>query len=185
MGMGNKELNERMKLTNYIMNNKSVLEEWSGKTFNRVLYDSDNDDKKASTFREKIMNHGQLYFIVFDYNNNVFGHYYPGVINKTERLFSDVDTFIFTVNSNGRCGMKKFNSKGKSTWTFIYDGEDYGYYSFGCKNEVRYEALNFKEKSRIFGYGMVELFEGVGKDTLTGSNDHEYSVRKLLIIEMK
>ena len=54
--------------------------------YSEVLYDSDNDGKESSVFREKVMKHSQLHFIVVDSDNNVFGHYHPGVIGKCGSL---------------------------------------------------------------------------------------------------
>ena len=45
------------------------------------------------------MNHNQLYFIIIDLNNNVFGHYYFGVIYQHGYNY-DSNKFIFTLNSN-------------------------------------------------------------------------------------
>ena len=91
---------------------------------NNVLYDSDIDGKDSSIFRNKIMNHNQLYFIIIDSNNNVFGHYHPGVIDKIGYNY-DSNIFIFTLNSNGRCGIKKFNNKDGNTFTWIYNSKNY------------------------------------------------------------
>ena len=33
--------------------------------------------------------------------------------------------FIFTLNNNGRCGIKKFNNKGGDTHTCIYNDNRY------------------------------------------------------------
>ena len=54
------------------------------------------------------MNHNQLYFIIIDSNDNVFGHYHSSVIDKINNWIYDSNIFIFTLNSNGRCEIKKF-----------------------------------------------------------------------------
>ncbi len=66
----------------YIVNNFNKLEEWSGLKYHQILYDNDIDDKSPQIFRNKIMNHSHLYFIVIDSNDNVFGHYHSTLINK-------------------------------------------------------------------------------------------------------
>ena len=121
-----KPINETYR---YVVNNIPKLEEWSGKKYSSVLYDSDIDGKDSSIFRNKILNHNQLYFIAIDSNDNVFGHYHPGVIDEIDTWIHDKNIFIFTLNSNGRSGVKKFNRKNVNTWTYIYDN-DYYYYCF-------------------------------------------------------
>ena len=40
--------------------------------------------------------------------------------------------FIFTLNSNGRCGIKKFDYKGgNKAYTYIYNDNDYYYCCYG------------------------------------------------------
>ena len=65
---------------------------------NNVLYDSDIDGKDSSIFRNKIFYHDQLYFIAIDSDNNVFGHYYPSVIDEINGHNYDSNIFIFTLN---------------------------------------------------------------------------------------
>ena len=70
--------NETIKLGygyRYIINYIDILEEWSGKLFYYVLYDSERDRKDASIFRKKILNSSLLYFIVIETDNNVYDHY--------------------------------------------------------------------------------------------------------------
>ena len=69
-------------LNSYVVDNMNKLEEWSGKKYSKVLYDSDIDGKNSKIFTEKIKNHGQLYFVVIDSHENVFGHYHDSVIDK-------------------------------------------------------------------------------------------------------
>ena len=92
---------------------------------NNVLYDSDIDGKDSSIFRNKILNHNQLYFIAIDSNDNVFGHYHSGVIDKIDYNNYDSNMFMFTLNSNERCGIKKFDNKYGDTYTFIWNNNDY------------------------------------------------------------
>ena len=71
------------------------------------------------------MNHNQLYFIIIDSNDNVFGHYHSGIIDKIDNWIYDSNIFIFTLNNNGRCEIKKFNSKDGDDYTCIYNDNDY------------------------------------------------------------
>ena len=87
------------------------LENWSGLKYKQILYDSDVDGKSSEKFKNKIINHSHLYFIVIDSNDNVFGHYHNKIIDKTDSDIYDSDIFMFTLNSNGRNGVEKFERK--------------------------------------------------------------------------
>ena len=91
----------------YITNNINKLEEWSGKKYSKVIYDTDINEKDNDTFIHCIENHKQLYFIVIDDKNNVFGHYHPKNVNTEDNPCDDI--FVFTLFSNGRTGIKKYN----------------------------------------------------------------------------
>ena len=87
------------------------LENWSGLKYKQILYDNDVDGKSSEKFKNKIINHSHLYFIVIDSNDNVFGHYHNKIIDKTDSDIYDSDIFMFTLNSNGRNGVEKFERK--------------------------------------------------------------------------
>ena len=111
------EENEIMKLNDpykFVVANIAKLEEWSGKKYDLRLYDSDRDEKDYNEFNSEILYQTNLYFIVIDSENNVFGHYHPREINDCINL--DDNTFLFTLYSNERCGVKKFDVKGKLTF---------------------------------------------------------------------
>ena len=99
--MKNKKDNEIFKdiiFNKYIVNNIPILEEWSGLKFNEVLYDSEKDGKSSEIFRNKVVNYSHLYFIVIDSNNNVFGHYHNGIINRIGHRIYDKSIFMFSLN---------------------------------------------------------------------------------------
>ena len=58
--------------------------------------------------------------IIIDSNDNVFGQYLTGVTGASG--FS-VGGFIFTLNSNGRCGIEKYD--------YDYECHELTEYSFG------------------------------------------------------
>jgi len=101
----------------YFVNNMNKLEEWSGLKFKQVLYDSERDGKSSEIFRNKTLNHSHLYFIVIDSVNNIFGHYHPDVVTINGR---QSNIFLFTLNSNGRCGVKKFEKISRQVFTMIW-----------------------------------------------------------------
>ena len=154
------EENEVIKPINaykYVVNNIPKLEEWSGKKYSSVLYDSDIDGKDSSIFRNKILNHNQLYFIAIDSHDNVFGHYHPGVIDKIyPNCNDDNNIFIFTLNSNGRSGIKKFNGKNGNIYTCIYNNNDY--YSCYC-----HYICQIDTNSSCISKYIVDYFDGIKK----------------------
>ena len=87
------------------------LENWSGLKYKQILYDSDVDGKSSEKFKNKIINHSHLYFIVIDSNYNVFGHYHNSIVDEIGSWFKDDKSFMFTLNSNGRNGVEKFERK--------------------------------------------------------------------------
>ena len=88
-----------------IRNNMKTLEEWSEKKYSTQLYDSDTDDKDISLLPKilsDLNNQTNLYLIVFDSENNVFGHFEV----KSQFIGLSLDNefnsnmFLFTLNSN-------------------------------------------------------------------------------------
>ena len=71
------------------------------------------------------MNHSHLYFIVIDSDDNVFGHYHNGIIDKIVIPISDKSIFMFTLNSNGRCEIKKFENKERYVFSFIFNNYNF------------------------------------------------------------
>ena len=179
------EENEVIKPINaykYVVNNIPKLEEWSGKKYSSVLYDSDIDGKDSSIFRNKILNHNQLYFIAIDSNDNVFGHYHPGVIDK---IGNDIcaNIFIFTLNSNGRSGIKKFNRKDGNTFTCIWNSNNY--YNCGWSG-YGYRIYQIDTNDSCINNGIVNYFEGIEKTTLTENClPNHFTTKRVIIIEMK
>ena len=160
-----------------IKNNMAQLEAWSGQKYSEVLYDSDIDGKDSSIFRNKIMNHNQLYFIVIDSKNNVFGHYHSSVINKIDRDIYDSNIFIFTLYSNGRCGIKKFNNKNVNAYTYIYNDNRY-YYCYG------YRICQIDTNNSGISNYIEDRFSGIEKTTLTG-NTNNFTTKRIIVIQMK
>ena len=148
---------------------------------NNVLYDSDIDGKDSSIFRNKIINHNQLYFIIIDSNDNVFGHYHSGVINKIDSRIYDSNIFMFTLNNNGRCGIKKFDNKGgDDAYTYIYNSDNY-YYCYDGYDICQIDTNN----SFIFDY-IENYFSGIEKTILTGNYFPDYfTTKRIIVIQMK
>ena len=106
-----KQITENVKTTR--KDDLKQIEKWSRTTFKEVIFDSETCDWKigTSTFDKHIFNRKRLAFVIEDEIGNVFGSYVNSKINhlrykendqwKGLRI-SDVKSFIFTLQSNGR-----------------------------------------------------------------------------------
>ena len=126
------------------------------------------------------MNHNQLYFIVIDSNDNVFGHYHSSVINKTGFFDLNIDSniFIFTLNNNGRCGIKKFNNKNGKTGTWIWNSDNY--YNCYCG----YDIYQIDTNNSYIDSSIENCFSGIEKTILTG-NTNDFTTKRIIVIQMK
>lgn len=122
------------------------------------------------------MNHNQLYFIIIDSNDNVFGHYHSSVIKKIGSNIYDSNIFIFTLNNNGRSEIKKFNSKGGNAYTRIYNDNDY----YDCG----YAIYNIDTNSSYISSYIEFYYSGIEKTTLTG-NTNDFTTKRIIVIQMK
>ena len=130
-----------------------------------------------------MIGHKQLYFIIVDSDNNVFGHYHPGIINDTDNRCKSI--FLFTLNSNGRNGVMKFDGKC-----------DYNYTSIWCeKYRVVYDCNNINVDSFSANGGWIDerdicrYHEGIRYETLTGFINRGwyvyFTVKRLIVLEMQ
>ena len=166
----------------YVFDNISKLEEWCGNKFSNVLYDSDIDGKEGKMFRSKILNHQHLYFIIIDSDNNVFGHYLPSKIYRANNRITDSGMFMFILNSNGRCEIKKCD-KLQSIYTKILTNEKF----YECGDLEHNYVINSLEPFDSSMKNISEVFSNVtntdviGQDCTTGV---EFSTQRLIVIEM-
>ena len=84
------------------------MEEFCGYKFKEIIFDSNEDGKTNEIFKNKIINHSYLYFIIIDSDYNIFGHYHGGIINRINYEIYDSNIFMILLNSNGRNGNKEF-----------------------------------------------------------------------------
>ena len=174
----------------YIDDNIDMLEEWSGLEVGEVLYDSERDGKESKTFRDQILHHKQMYFIIIDSDGNVFGHYHSTVINSpgnwsndSERVH-DRNIFMFTLNSNGRCEAKKCKSKINNICTVINPDDTF----FCVGDNIGWNELTRFDTHGSYLYRLPERFIGMGgkdctkEDCSTGSS--YFTAKRLIVIEM-
>ena len=139
----------------YVEDNIPILEEWSGCSFESILFDSDFCIGKGNveqTFRERILNHKHLYFIVIDDELNVFGHYHNTTIDSLNCMICDKDIFMFSLNNNKRGGVKKFRRRSDvDIHTSVFDG-----------NKSKFQYYLCISSSKQSWYGVVQLKYGNG-----------------------
>ena len=176
----------------YVYDNFNTLEDWCGHRVNAVLYDSLIDGKDGYEFRNRILNHQHLYFIVVDDKNNVFGHYHNSSIRMTAESIEDPNIFLFTLNSNGRCGIKKFEQKYKSNvFTKLYKGNNENMQFYYCgettsKGTDFYGLFNIMNSNGII-QDINHLFEGLRPTDLTGFDCNKtfiFNPKRVIVMEM-
>ena len=87
--------------------------------------------------------------------------------------------FIFTLNSNGRCGIKKFNNKnGDNAYTYICNDNDY--YCYG------YRICQIDTNSSYIYDKIEDRYSGLENTTLTGNyNPDCFTTKRVIVIQMK
>ena len=163
------------------------LEYWCGLKYGQVLYDSDFDGKSSEIFKNKIINHSHLYFIVIDSDYNIFGHYHNKMIDKIGVDINDCDIFLFTLDSNGRSSTNNFKTK-KTVCTHIYDN---GFYYCGKVDyDTGYYSVNDIDKANSRVHEDISHFFDVDDPVIfTGScysfgYDNFYKPKRVIVIEM-
>ena len=180
----------------YILKNVDLLEEWSNKKCDEVLYDSEYDGNKGSIFREKILNHEHLYFIIIDKDDNVFGHYHDKNINRACSKMYDDNMFMFTLNNNDRSEIQHFQNKTRTTFTYIYNDDDYYYCDYDIKltnsakdwntNNGCYIVNHLGEcSSCVNGSNCERGFNGIGFNSLINYVMGRFTAERLIVIKME
>ena len=175
------------KMDNHILMNIHKLEEWSGHSYDKVVYDSDIDGKEVEVFRSRVVNHQHLYFIVIDSDNNVFGHYHDSLLDKLTEFNYDSNMFMFTLCRNGVTETNKYNNKAQDIWTFTYGGTYYYFCGRGALNKSSYGVgVVDNNVSSVKRANLIKTFDEIKKDTLTGrTKGNKFITRRLVVIEMK
>ena len=155
--------------------------EWSGQKFNSILYDSNVDDNNTETFRNKIMNHQHLYFIVIDENNSIFGHYHNDRITRIGNNYSDT-MFMFSLSSYGKDVIAKYAGKKKGLFTYISYNQDF----FTCSNSYAIGPINSNTSS--IDSEVKDYFSNANKKLFVRSKMFKSSAlfvaKRLIVIEM-
>ncbi|BFU19555.1 trichohyalin, putative [Entamoeba histolytica] len=161
------------------------IEEWTEKRISNILFDSDKDDWSIDTsvFDQRIMNKKHIIIIIEDEEGNKFGGYVNSKINKVGHYINDSQSFLFSLESNGRMkGMMKFDIK-EPGHAFCLFNQSHDYLViFGC-SDIRVYKENYKTKSFCFQRSFE--YEGI-ENALCGKEYPEYfKPKQIIVIEMK
>ncbi|KAL7720955.1 TLDc domain-containing protein [Entamoeba marina] len=86
----------------------SVLKEWSQLDNATVLFDSDLKGNGFRTLDKTVFGKKNLYFITFDFNNNVYGGYLNTKVNSIDNWLQDDKSFVFSLMRNGEMKNRKY-----------------------------------------------------------------------------
>ena len=151
-------------------------------------YDSDIDGKESPIFRDKILYHQQLYFIVVDSNDNVFGSYNSANFNQTGSDLKNDNAFMFTLYSNGRCGIKKYKPKSSNQKICILNGSLFNSVIF-CNNGLNdyFEVYSIGNSNNSYLNCGSDFEEEVTKELIgvDSKSQTSFTTKRLIVIEMK
>ncbi|KAL7718824.1 TLDc domain-containing protein [Entamoeba marina] len=115
--------------TNIINCSTSIFEQWSNKNYSKVIFDSKFDgDGSKNVLSKRVYKKSNLYFIVIDDSNNIFGGYVSVKIGKYNDYIKDKNSFVFSLVRGDKMKKSKYNIKPsyiKEAFTlFNYDQYD-------------------------------------------------------------
>ncbi|BFU21524.1 predicted protein [Entamoeba histolytica] len=168
------------------------IEEWTERRINNILFDSDKDDWNVNTsvFNQRIMNKEHIIIIIEDEEGNKFGGYVNSKIDKVESYINDSQSFLFSLESNGRMkGMKKFDIKQpqyafylhnqSNDYLFAFGGGLFGLFVFGYNDICVYKENN-KTQSSCNPWSFE--YKGIS-NALCGKD--RFTPKRIIAIEMK
>ncbi|BFU24451.1 trichohyalin, putative [Entamoeba histolytica] len=155
------------------------IEEWTEKRINNILFDSDKDNWNIDTsvFDQRIINKEHIIIIIEDEDGNKFGGY---VNSKVDYFISDSQSFVFSLESNGRMkGMKKFDIKQPQYAFCLFNQTVNCLFAFGGN-----DIFVYKENDKTLSYCNQRSFEYKGiSNALCGKG--WFTPKRIIVIEMK
>jgi len=201
---GDKELQQNKKANeifigdeiNYLYRQVPLLNNWCGKEFDKIIYDSDEDENKndnGATLFAKIKDKPNLYFIIIDSNENIFGFY----VNKeiTREIGKYDDLFMFSLRSNEN-EPKKFPVLPDYKHSFVIRfwklENDIISIQAGIREGFPLSLSCYGEYNSYIGNRIDRVFKDANKFYFTGETPilmpggHvPFILKRLIIIEMK
>ncbi|BFU19425.1 trichohyalin, putative [Entamoeba histolytica] len=161
------------------------IEEWTEKRISNILFDSDIDDWNIDTsvFEERIINKEHIIIIIEDEDGNKFGGYVNSKIDKAGGFINDSQSFVFSLESNGRMkGMMKFDIIEPQNAFYLGKQSDDCLFAFGYCDIVvykeRYKTQSFYDQNTFDYKGISNALCG------TGLFKNFFIPKRIIVIEM-
>ncbi|BFU23673.1 trichohyalin, putative [Entamoeba histolytica] len=158
------------------------IEEWTNKKVGNVIFDSGIDSWKEDTsvFDKRIMNKEHIIIIIEDSKGNKFGGYVNSKINKVDEWINDSQSFVFSLESNGRIErMMKFDIKEQQYAFILYNQSHDCLFGIGFS-----DILVYKEDKKTNSFCLQHSFEYKGiSNALCGKED--FTPKRFIVIEME
>ncbi|KAL7714086.1 TLDc domain-containing protein [Entamoeba marina] len=169
------------------MKSTTKLKEWCKKDTFTILYDSDiHGCINKNDFLQRVINKRNMYFIHFDYNQNIFGGYVGENVDKIGLDITDKNAFIFSLVRNGKIKNVKYKIQYQkiSKAFYLYKSGNF-LYDFGGGFDIKISGIlkktcwcNSISKSNAYVYHDE-------KYPLTDENyPKEFELQRILIIQM-
>ncbi|KAL7711823.1 TLDc domain-containing protein [Entamoeba marina] len=186
MSLNTNSIQVNEKGNNIINNSIDILKYWSNKTILNILFDSDidGDGRTDNLLLNKVLYKRNLYFISFDYNNNVYGGFVGTLVDRFDYFIRGEKTFVFSLKRNGEVKNTKYCLKqGKDSAFMLYNNNpSKALYRFG--NDIEVCKVNDDHSCCVFSQ---YNFYDYGNEKLPLSDvvyPLKFNVERIIIIEM-
>ncbi|KAL7720464.1 TLDc domain-containing protein [Entamoeba marina] len=165
-------------------NSIKPLIKWSGKQNYNIIFDSDVAGNCVEVLPTKLMNKKNLYFIIFDNQNNVFGGYINVIIGKKNSFIKDPTAFVFSLIRNEKVKNMKYDiKKSQQNYAFyLFSSNDllfqFGYYTGYC--DIVIPKIGYVS----IWCNCPNSYENNGEKQPLRDNTNGFSVDRLLVLEM-
>ena len=150
----------------------NALKEWTGKAKATIIYDSTVDEFTHDGLFTKVRGKPNIAVVGFTTDGDMFGGFYSVAVTKQKMFFHDLNIFVFSFESHGRCETpQRFNVKKrlkKKAYAHFRKNLSGGFVAFRVYGGGGFVLGN--ESSRSFCCDLSCGFEGLGDTTLTGKN---------------
>ncbi|BFU19004.1 predicted protein [Entamoeba histolytica] len=173
------------------------IEEWTERKIGNILFDSskDNWNKNTSVFGERIMNKQHIIIIIEDSDGNKFGGYVNSKIDEVDDDINDSNSFLFSLESNGRMErMMKFDIKEPRNAFILYNQSHdclfsfgYGIFVFGLEIVCGWDIRVYKENYKTESHCKQSSFEYKGIRNALCGKEHpkRFTPERIIVIKMK
>ena len=164
-----------------------ALKEWTGKASATVIYDSTVDEFTDDGLFAKVKRKPNIAIVGFTTDGDVFGGFYRVAVTKQNWGFVDLNLFIFSFESRGRCWTpQRFVAKKKKRshgCVMFAKNDSCGRFVLfhGCCETVSSFWLG-NEESRMWCANLSGGFEGIEDTTLTGSDFGHFTCCRLVAV---